>query len=128
MFRPIKWLCISAAVLGGVGFLMFGSDLPSYVGTLAGSVKESIQGQIPIDLQLKRADKLIREVEPQIENCKRDVARAQVELEELQESIDRLEIVVEAEQRKLRTGARHAHGAAFDFRQPAVRRCVRPTA
>lgn len=106
MFRPIKWLFLSALVVGGAGFVLFGTDLGSYLGTVASSVKESVEGRIPVEFELKRAEKLIDEIAPQIEQCKRDTARAEVELEELQESVLHLEKVVAGEEKKLASGAR----------------------
>ena len=84
---------------------------------------EGVVGQIPIDLELKRAESLIRQIDPQINTCKRDVANSQVELERLQESIVRLEKVVDAQEKKLKTGAKLLAGdgnsevvlAAADF-------------
>ena len=106
MFRPFKWLFLSALVVGGAGFALFGTDLGSYLGTVASSVKESVEGKIPVEFELKRAEKLIAEIDPQIDQCKRDVARAEVELEELQDSVIHLEKVVTNEEKKLKTGAR----------------------
>ena len=104
--KTFKFMLLSGAVLGGAGFLFLGTDFPSYVGTMASSVRETVVGQIPVDIELKRAESLIRQIDPQIETCKRDLARAEVELEELQESVQRLEKVVGAEEHKLKVGAR----------------------
>lgn len=104
--KTFKLLFLTAAVLGGTGFLMFGTDLGSYIGTMAASVKEGVEEQIPIDFELKRAEKLIRAIDPQIETCKRDLANAEVELEELQVSVVSLEKLVQGEERRLKTGAR----------------------
>jgi chromosome segregation ATPase len=104
--KTLKWMVLSGAVLGGAGFLFLGTDFPSYVGTMATSVRESVAGQIPIEIELRRAEGLIRQIDPQIETCKRDLARAEVDLEELMTSIQRLEKVVEGEEKKLRSGAK----------------------
>jgi chromosome segregation ATPase len=104
--KTLKWMLLGGAVLGGAGFLFLGTDFPSYVGTVASSVRETVAGQIPVEIELKRAQSLIRQIDPQIETCKRDLARAEVELEELQQSVGRLEKVVGAEEKKLKVGAR----------------------
>lgn len=107
MFRKaFKMLFLTGAVLGGTGLLLFGTNLGSYLGTMAASVKEGVEGQIPVDFEIKRAEKLIMQIDPQIENCKRDVARAEVELEELQTSVTSLEKSVGMEERRLKGGAR----------------------
>lgn len=103
--KTFKVILLSGAVLGGAGFLLLGTAFPSYVTTMASSVRETVAGQIPIDLELKRAESLIRQIDPQIDQCKRDLARAEVELEELQQSVARLEKVVGGEEKKLKTGA-----------------------
>ena len=112
--KTFKWMVLSGAVLAGAGFVFLGTDFPSYVGTVATSVRESVAGQIPVDIELKRAAGLIRQIDPQIETCKRDLARAEVELEELQQSVARLEKVVGAEEKKLKAGARLLSGDGSD--------------
>jgi predicted nucleic acid-binding Zn-ribbon protein len=108
--KTLKWMLLGSVVLGGAGFLFFGTAFPSYVGTMASSVRDSIAGQIPIELELKRAENLIRQIDPQIDTCKRDLARAEVDLEELQASVVRLEKVTGAEEKKLKVGARLLSG------------------
>lgn len=103
--KTFKMLLISSVVLGGAGFLFLGTDFPSYVGTVASSVRESVAGQIPVEIELKRADDLIRQIDPQIKNCKLELARAEVDLIELQDSVNDLEKVVTAEEKKLKLGA-----------------------
>lgn len=108
--KTLKWMLLGGAALGGAGFLFLGTDFPSYVGTFASSMRESVAGSIPVDIELKRAESLIRQIDPQIDTCKRDLARAEVELEELQTSVVHLEKVVDGEERKLRTGAKLLSG------------------
>jgi len=104
--KTLKWMLLGGAVLGGAGFLFFGTDFPSYAGTVFSSVRESVAGQIPVELELKRAQTLIRQIDPQIETCKRDLANAEVDLATLQEQVVRLEKVVGAEEKELKLGAR----------------------
>jgi septal ring factor EnvC (AmiA/AmiB activator) len=103
--KTFKMLLIGSAVLGGAGFLFLGTDFPSYVGSVASSVRESVTEQIPVEIELKRADNLIRQISPQINKCKLDLARAEVDLSSLQDSIQHLEKVVTAEEKKLKLGA-----------------------
>jgi len=104
--KTFKWMLLTGAVLGGAGFLLLGTAFPSYVGTMASSVRESVAGQIPLDLEIKRAESLIRQIDPQIDHCKRELANSEVELEHLQGSIDDLQKVVDTEEKKLKTGVR----------------------
>lgn len=108
--KTFKWMLLGGAVLGGAGFLVLGTAFPSYVGTMASQVRENVVGQIPIDFELKRAEGLIRQIDPQIDTCKRDLARSEVELEELQQSVGRLEETVGGEEKKLKLGARLLSG------------------
>jgi hypothetical protein len=79
----------SSAVRCSVGLASCSSAprSPSYVGDDGVVGAREVVGQIPIELELKRAESLIRQIDPQIDDCKRDLARAEVELEELQESV-----------------------------------------
>lgn len=104
--KTIKWMLLGGVVLGGAGFLVLGTAFPSYVGTMASSVRDSIAGQIPVELELKRAEGLIKQIDPQIQTCMRDLARAQIDLEELQNSVVHLEKVTGAEEKKLKVGAK----------------------
>lgn len=108
--KTIKTLFLAGAVLGGTGFLLFGTDLGSYLGTVASSVKQEVEEQIPIDFELRRAEGLIREIDPQIQSCKRDLARAEVELEELQSSVQALDKLVKSEEQRLKRGAQLLEG------------------
>ena len=108
--KTLKWMLLGGAVLGGAGFLFLGTAFPSYLGTMASSVRDSVAGQIPIELELKRAENLIRQIDPQIKTCMRDLANAEIELENLQNSITNLDKVVAAEEKKLKLGARLLSG------------------
>lgn len=108
--KTLKLMLLGGAVLGGAGFLFLGTDFPSYVGTAFSSVRENVVGQIPVDIELKRAAGLIRQIDPQIETCKLDLARAEVDLENLQNSVGRLEKVVDSEEKKLKIGSRLLSG------------------
>lgn len=108
--KTLKLMLLGGAVLGGAGFLFLGTDFPSYVGTAFSSVRENVVGQIPVDIELKRAAGLIRQIDPQIETCKLDLARAEVDLENLQNSVGRLEKVVDSEEKKLKVGSRLLSG------------------
>lgn len=118
--KTFKWMLLGGAVLGGVGFLFLGTDFPSYVGTMASSVRESVAGQIPVEFELKRAEGLIRQIDPQIDTCKRDLARSEVELDELHQSVNRLEQVVQGEEKKLKVGARLLSGDGSNSVELAV--------
>jgi chromosome segregation ATPase len=85
-------------------FFVFGEHTGSYLGTVASSMRESVRGKIPVEFELKRAERLVGEIDPQIENCRRDVARAEVELADLEQQIEDLSVAVSRDERKLKAG------------------------
>ena len=103
-FKLFKWAAIGVVAVAGVGYFVFGEHLGSYAQTMTNSVRESVRGKIPIEFELKRASRLIRAIEPEINECKRDVARAEVELEHLIEQVARLEKRVTKQESKLKSG------------------------
>lgn len=105
MLKLIKWGLIGVAATGATGFFLFGDNALNYITTAASSVKDSVRGQIPIEFELKRAEQLIDDIGPQIHHCKREVARQQVQLENLQDEVGRLERDVARAEKKLKVGA-----------------------
>ena len=104
MFKIIKWTVISTAAVVAGGFFIFGTHMGSYISTVTGSVREGIRGQIPVEFELKRADKLIREIDPEIQSCKRDLAQAEVDLDDLKASVIKLEQIVAHDERRVQNG------------------------
>ncbi len=102
MIKAIKWTVLGLVVTGSLGFLLFGSHLGSYFGTMTNSLRESVRDRVPVDFEIKRAEKLVQEIAPEIEDCKRDVARAEVELEHLVTEVQYLNGVVMKQERKLK--------------------------
>ena len=104
MFKCIKWAVIGLAAAGGISWFAFGDNLFSYVSTMAGSFRESVKGQVPVEFELKRAEQLVRDIDPQITKCKRDLAQAEVNLDNLRGDVERLGRDVEKGERKLKEG------------------------
>lgn len=103
-FKLIKWAALGLAGTAAAAFFVFGDHTSSYLGTVASSVRESVRGKIPVEFELKRAERLVAEIDPQIESCRRDVARAEVELADLDQDIEQLGQAVEQDERKLKAG------------------------
>jgi chromosome segregation ATPase len=100
----IKWTALGLAGSAAAAFFVFGEHTGSYLGTVASSMRESVRGKIPVEFELKRAERLVGEIDPQIENCRRDVARAEVELADLEQQIEDLSVAVSRDERKLKAG------------------------
>jgi predicted nucleic acid-binding Zn-ribbon protein len=108
--KTIRTLLLGGAALAAIGYLLFGRAFPSYLGTAVDSARAAVADHVPVDLEIRRAEGLIRQIDPQIETCKRDLARAEVDLEELTESVGRLEKSVATDERRLRAGAERLKG------------------
>lgn len=105
MLKFAKWTLIGVVITGVAGWFVFGDRFSSYFSTMAGSVRETMRSQVPVDFELKRAESLIRDIEPQIHGCKREVAQAEVNLENLKADVERLEKSVALSEQKLKHGA-----------------------
>ncbi len=88
MLKKLLILVGGAAVMG---YLAFGTNLFSYVGTTAGVIKDEIRSSIPVEFELKRAEKLISEIIPEIQASKKVVAQEEVEVEYLKNEIASLD-------------------------------------
>ena len=88
MFRCAKYL---VAVLGVVvigGFVVWGSSFPSYVRTSARAVKDSVQEQVPIEFELRRARDMIENILPELQGQVRTIAQEEVAISALKRDID----------------------------------------
>jgi septal ring factor EnvC (AmiA/AmiB activator) len=105
MFKKLLKLSVLGAVgVAALGYFVFGDHATSYLSTVTGSVRENVRGKIPVEFEIKRAEKLVRAIEPELNTCKRDVACAEVELENLERDVDRLEDDVAKAEKKLKAG------------------------
>jgi chromosome segregation ATPase len=102
MFKLIKWITVGGLGAMVVGFVMFGTHAPSYLATVASQFREGVHDQIPIEFELRRAEQLIRDIDPQLAGAKRDVAQAEVDLERVQTEVVRLEQQIDRDEKRLR--------------------------
>jgi chromosome segregation ATPase len=91
MFKLIKWGVVLTAVGAALLYITFGTSAPSYVGAALGKARDSVKEAIPIDFEIQRSARLIQKIEPQIQECLRDVAVGEVELADLRDSIGEME-------------------------------------
>lgn len=113
--KMLKWAVIGTVAVGAAGFAMFGRQFTSYFGTAARSLRDGVAESIPLEFELKRARNLIREIDPQLHDARRELAQAEVDLEGAESDVVRLEKEVQHGERKLR-----AVSAAFDGSAPVV--------
>lgn len=102
--KLIKWSALGLAGAAAATFFVFGEHTGSYISTMTSSVRDNVRGKIPMNFELKRAERLVADIEPQIQTCKRDVARAEVELTELDAEIEAIGETVVRDERKLKAG------------------------
>ncbi len=77
----IKKVLISTAALALVGTFVFGRDAFTYVKTSAHSVRDAIRSQVPLDEEIKVARDLVNNLLPEIDQCKREIAEAEVDVD-----------------------------------------------
>lgn len=87
----IKKAVVATSSVALLGFLVFGTDLASYVWTSAGWVKESVRDSVPIEFEIERARKMVKELVPEIRQNMVTIAREEVEVEQLAQQVADLE-------------------------------------
>ena len=58
----IKKIAIGSAATLLVGTFVFGRDVFSYISTGAGSVRDAVLSEVPIEFELERAREMVEEV------------------------------------------------------------------
>lgn len=77
-------------IVGGVTVLsvfLFGRDAASYVGTSVGWVKDSVKDSVPIEFELDRARKMVKDLVPDIRKNMHVIAKEEVEVTKLEKQI-----------------------------------------
>jgi chromosome segregation ATPase len=78
---------MSGAVAAALGTFFFGRDAVSYVGTSIGWVRDSVKNAVPIDFEIQRARRLIKNLVPDIRTNMELIAKEEVEIERLQKQV-----------------------------------------
>ena len=83
---------IKRVLIGGsVGLLLmgflFGRDAVSYVQTSVGCVKQSVTDNVPVEFQIERARKMMRDIDPEVRRNKHLIVKEEVALEHLSERV-----------------------------------------
>jgi chromosome segregation ATPase len=99
----IKKGLIGAALGAGALFLVFGTHAPSYVKTAFRKVKQNAKDAVPLPFDIERARDEIAGLEPAIRDNIEKLARAEVEVENLDKEIGTIRTNVEAEKKALLT-------------------------
>jgi chromosome segregation ATPase len=95
--------------VGGVTLLtvlFFGRDAASYVTTSFGWVKDSVKSQLPVEFEIERARRMVKDLVPDIRRNMHVIAQEEVEIERLDKEIAKTETTMtkeKAEIMKLKT-------------------------
>ena len=116
MFKLLKWGAIAGLVAVGGAFFLFGTQAGSYVRTAASSLRDGIHDQIPLEFELKRAERLIGEIEPQLREAHREVAQAEVDLDNTSKEINALQERVQDGRQKLEAVSANLAGGKGEVR------------
>ena len=82
-----KKLILTVLVVGVVGGVLLGSNAMSYLSTSCERVSQTVEDSIPMEFQIDRARKMVRDLEPEIRRSMHVIAKEEVEVEELDNRI-----------------------------------------
>jgi peptidoglycan hydrolase CwlO-like protein len=85
----LKKSLMGAGAALGIGALVFGTSLPSYLRTAGNQVKESVKAEVPVEFEIERARDMVTNLEPDIKTAIHEVAEQEADVENLEEQIAR---------------------------------------
>lgn len=91
----IKKVAIGSAATLLVGSFLFGRDVFSYIATGAGSVRDAVLSEVPVEFEIERARHEVQQLIPAIRQSMHVIAKEQVEVDHLREAIARREAELE---------------------------------
>ncbi|MBA4030314.1 MAG: hypothetical protein C0478_05395 [Planctomyces sp.] len=83
----LKKLLIAGVGALGLGAMVFGADLPSYLRTSASSLRSAVKAEVPVEFEIARARQFVEKLVPDIRQCMRVIAEQQVDTEQLKVQI-----------------------------------------
>lgn len=85
--KMVKRSVLGALAGAGVLALLFGTAAPSYVRTAFHRVRHSAQDSVPVQFEIERARQQVADLEPAIHKNIEEIAKAEVEIEQLDREI-----------------------------------------
>jgi DNA repair exonuclease SbcCD ATPase subunit len=101
MCKMVKKGVVGAMLGAGALALLFGTAAPSYVKTAFSRVRHEAKDAVPVAFEIDRARQQVAELEPAIHENIETIARAEVEIEHLQDEIAVTQANLEREQKAL---------------------------
>jgi hypothetical protein len=83
----IKKAIVTAAAAALLSVLFFGRDAASYMYTSFGWMKDSVKSQVPIEFEIERARRMVKDLVPDIRKNMHVIAQEEVEIERLDKQI-----------------------------------------
>ncbi len=87
----IKKLVLGVLVVGLLGGLVLGKGAWSYLTTGYERASQTVEDTVPIEFQIDRARKMVRDLEPEIRRSMHVIAKEEVEVESLDKRIESAE-------------------------------------
>jgi Skp family chaperone for outer membrane proteins len=87
----LKKTLISGAVLALLVGLLFGRDSISYVAASLGLVRDSVREAIPVEFEINRAKRMIKDLEPEIARNMHVIAREEVDLANIRKQVGEMD-------------------------------------
>jgi phage shock protein A len=87
----IKKALVTVGAVTLLSVLFFGRDAASYVSTSFGWVKDSVRAQVPIEFEIERARRMVKNLVPDIRRNMHVIAQEEVEIERLDKEIAKTE-------------------------------------
>jgi len=84
----IKKLILGVLAAGMLGGMLLGTNAMSYLTTSYERVAESVEDSVPLEFQIDRARKMVRDLEPEIRRSMHVIAKEEVEVDELDQRIN----------------------------------------
>jgi len=99
----LKKMFLGTLLVGGVSLAVIGTSALSYVRTGLHTIRDGIKDQIPVEMEIRRARDMIRDLKPEINNNLQLIAREEVEVARLDKEVARkVEQLTKAKQGILR--------------------------
>lgn len=83
----VKKVILGTAGAGALCLVLFGREAVSYVGTTAGWFKDSVKNSVPVEFEIDRARRMVKDLVPDIRKNMHVIAKEEVEVERLDKQI-----------------------------------------
>lgn len=97
----IRKSLVTAAGLSLLAVLFFGRDAVSYMSTSFGWMKDSVKSSVPVEFEIERARRMVKNLVPDIRKNMHVIAKEEVEIERLDKEIARTETVMAREKSEM---------------------------